>query len=72
MLIIDVFALGPWEIPKFICHTHVATTLLKVNTQLIQIFPAWNVHKRHQLIEPVFKVFKEETEALELLTMLRS
>ena len=38
----------------------------------LYIFQAWNVHKRHELIEPVFKVFKEETEALELLTMLRS
>ena len=36
------------------------------------LFSAWNVHKRHQLIEPVLTVFKEETEALELLTMLRS
>ena len=36
------------------------------------VFPARNVYKRHQLIEGVVKVFKEETEALELLTMLRS
>ena len=36
------------------------------------LFPAWNVHKRQELIEPVLVVFKEEKEALELLTMLRS
>ena len=33
-------------------------------------FSAWNVSKRHQLIEPHLNVFKEETEALELLTLL--
>ena len=38
----------------------------------LEIFLAWNVHKRHQLIQPVLTVFKEETEALELLTLLRS
>ena len=38
----------------------------------LYVFPAWNVHKRHQLIEPVLTLFKEETEALDLLTMLRS
>merc|ERR1712010_257970 len=33
--------------------------------------PAWNVHTRHQLIMcAALTVFKEETEALELLTML--
>ena len=32
-------------------------------------FSAWNVFKRHQLIELYLNVFKEEIEALELLTL---
>ena len=35
------------------------------------LFPAWNAHTRHQLItRAALTVFKEETEALELLTFL--
>ena len=49
--------------------------MLIVNTQVKPIkniikLSAWNVYKRHQLIEPHLNVFKEETEALELLTLL--
>ena len=48
---------------------------LIVNTQVkpiknIMTFSAWSVFKRQQLIEPHLNVFKEETEALELLTLL--
>ena len=50
--------------------THVASS--EHTTHMIKIFPAWNVHKRHQLIGLWLVVFKEEREALELLTMLRS
>ena len=35
------------------------------------IFAAWNVHKRHQLIEQwQFMIFEEEADALDLLTLL--
>merc|ERR1719341_1638144 len=47
---------------------------VQLGTNLALLVPLWvttyNVHKRHQLIMPVLVVFKEETEAMELLTML--
>ena len=74
VLTVDAFALDPWEVPTFISHTCCHGTLLIVNTHFIHdllLFQAWNVHKRQELIEPVLVVFKEEKEALELLTLLR-
>ena len=69
-----VFVLGSSEILTFISHMCCHHVVDSEHTNLKHkqlIFPAWNAHTRHQLItRAALTVFKEETEALELLTFL--
>ena len=74
VIVLMYFSFGLWKILTFISHhtccRHTVDSEHTNLTQKILKFPAWNVHKRDQLIKrAALTVFKEETEALELLTL---
>ena len=72
-IVLLYFSFGLLEILTFISHTCCRRTVDSEHTNLtekILKFPAWNVHKRDQLIKrAALTVFNKETEALELLIL---